>query len=671
VKKQKKHPVLQVKNNPVKKEIIYSKKINSNYYLTALIFILLLVSSVVYLPVFKCQFTNWDDPVYVLENNQVKQLSAGSIYYLFTHSSASNYHPLTMISLSADYYLSSKLSAEKTGNQELNAGIFHFVNLILHLFNVLLVFLFIYNLTCKNPVIAFITALLFGIHPMHVESVAWVAERKDVLYGFFMLSGLNYYVRYLKTNLVKYSLLTFVFFILSLLSKPAAVIFPLLLFCIDYYLKRPFNYALFLQKIPFFVLSVIFGITTLVIQSHDSIASFSTMTIPQRFFCVSSGTLMYLVKCLLPISLSAFYPFPALTPEGFLPVWYYFAPVLLTAIIIAVVWSGKYTRTLIFGFLMFFFSIFLVLQVISVGKALMADRYTYIPFIGLFFIAGYYADVLWKKVSRPGWRYVAGGVMVLYFAFLAHESYARAEAWQNSETLWTDVLAKYPSCDIALNNRGNYYFKHDQFELSKRDYEAAIACGYKDAMVFRNVGNVYIKLDMVEPAIRSYTIALERDNIKNDSNTYLCYLNRGNLLARTKQFDRAMADYDRALAIYPDSKMIVLNRAYAYTDMNEFAKGITEFTKVLKSDTLTDDLYLKRGFCYFNLNQFPEAMNDFLKCLRLNPSNGLALYNCSVIYYKTGNPGQALEYANKAHSLGFEINQAYLDLLNKSVKKPS
>ncbi|MEI6683663.1 MAG: tetratricopeptide repeat protein [Bacteroidota bacterium] len=627
-----------------------------------------MISFIAYLPVFKCQFTNWDDPVYVLENSQVKQLSAGNIYYFFTRSSASNYHPLTMISLSADYFISSKISGGLKPDHEIKAVIFHFVNLFFHLLNTILVFLFIYNLTGKNPVISFITALLFGIHPMHVESVAWIAERKDVLYAFFLLAGLNYYLKFIKYNSNKFYIFSLLFFILSLLSKPAAVIFPLLLFCIDYYLNRPFNYKLFFQKIPFLALSVIFGITTLVIQSHDAIASFSTLTIAQRFFCVSYGMVMYLVKFLLPVNLSAFYPFPQLTPAGFLPVFYYLAPILLIAIVGAVAWSRKSTRVVVFGFLVFFFSICLVLQVISVGKALMADRYTYIPFIGLFFIAGYYADAWWKRIRRPMVKFGSGGILLLYVAFLALATSARAGTWQNSETLWTDVLATYPACDIALNNRGNYYFKQNLFEQSKRDYEAAIAFGYKEAMVFRNVGNVYVKLDMVEPAIKSYTRALEQDVRKKDSNAYLCYLNRGNLLAKTKNFQGALADYANALEIYPGSKMILVNRAYAYTDMNDFANGITEYSKVIQTDSLTDDLFLKRGFCYFNLNRFPEAMKDFKRCILLNPAHGLALYNCSVISYKTGDLKMALEYANKARAAGFDVNPGYLEILNKSTK---
>ncbi len=641
-------------------------KSNNIYYLSALLFLLVAVPVFIYLPSLNGKFTNWDDPVYVLVNKNVHNLSWENIKYFFTNSSASNYHPVTMISLSIDYFFSAKK------NTPLNVptpdpALFHFVNLILHLLNILLVFFFIYRLTKKNSTIAFISALLFGIHPMHVESVAWISERKDVLYAFFFLAGLIFYLKFTETKSVKYYLLCLLFYIFSLLSKPAAVVFPLLLFCIDYYLNRRFNFKLIFEKIPVFILALIFGIITLVVQSHDAIASFTLLSIPQRMFCVSFGLLMYVVRLFVPYGLSAFYPFPTLSSSGFLPAVYYISPIIISVLAIIIFYIKKYSKIPAFGFLFFLLSIFLVLQIISVGKALMADRYTYIPYIGLFFIIGYYSDYLLNRQKNNILKYFSAGVILIYISCMIYLSAGRVNIWQNSGTLWTDVIEKYPACDLGYNNRGTYYYKIDSFELARRDYAKAVIYNPTDPMAFRNLGNVSIKLDSTLPAIAYYTRALAVNAYAQayDSNAYLCYLNRGNLYGETRQFGPALADYNKALELCPDSKMIMLNRAHVFADMNDYQSAIRDYNLLVPAFPLRDDLLLKRGFCYFSLGNFPEALKDFLRCLELNPANGNALYNCSVIYYKNNDFPNALKYALEARRRGNQVNQPYIDMLQK------
>ena len=646
-----------------------SDKLKSNniYYLSALLFLLVAVPVFIYLPSLNGKFTNWDDPVYVLTNKNVHTLSLENTIYFFTHSSATNYHPVTMISLSTDYFFSNKKGTEKGAANGLDPVIFHTVNLIFHLINIIFVFLFIYYLSKKNKTIAFITAMLFGLHPMHVESVAWISERKDVLYAFFLLPGLIFYYKYTQKYSLKYYFICMVFFILSLLSKPSAVVFPLLLFAIDYYNKRKINVKLFLEKIPFLTLSLIFGIITLIVQRQYSIGSFTSLTLTQRLFCVSYATLMYLVKMVIPYGLSAFYPFPSLSAAGFLPVIYYLSTGILFLIICLVIFSAKYSRVIVFGFLFFIFSIFLVLQFISVGTALMADRYTYIPFIGPFFITGYYADRLFNYIKNTSLKYGVAGMLLVYMIGLASLAGDRVSIWKNSGSLWTDVIGRFPACDLAYNNRGTYYLKLDSFELARRDYYAAVMNNSSSPMAHRNLGNAYIKLDSVKLAIDSYTKALACNSKAQayDSNAYLCYLNRGNLYAETKQFNLALQDYGKALELIPDSRKVLANRAHLYADMNDFPNAIEAYNRVIRVDSLRDEYFLKRGFCYYSLNKFAESLSDFEHCIRINPDNGLALYNCSLIYYKAGNYSKALEYAINARKKGSPVNPDYIGLLQK------
>ena len=196
---------------------------------------LMMLTWYLYKPSLNNNFSNFDDPEYVLENAHVKQLGAENTRYFFTHETAANYHPLTMLSLSLDYYLTIKDKRLFSETEELTAVNFHTTSLILHVLNVLLVFIFIYFLSRKRLIVATVTALLFAIHPMHVESVSWVAERKDVLYTFFFLAGLIVYMKYLGKKGWMWLLITGLLFLCSLFSKPSAVVFPLILLVIDYF----------------------------------------------------------------------------------------------------------------------------------------------------------------------------------------------------------------------------------------------------------------------------------------------------------------------------------------------------------------------------------------------------------------------------------------------------
>ncbi len=175
-------------------------------------------------------FTNWDDPGYVTGNPSIRHITPGTIVWFFSHPSASNYHPLTMISLSIDYALTKKDPNATNEGLSINARVFHITSLVLHLLNVILVFFFIYILSGKRIIVPTVAGFLFAVHPMHVESVAWISERKDVLYTFFFLAGLICYLVYTRKKDITWYFLTVLCFLLSLLSKPAAVVFPLVLF---------------------------------------------------------------------------------------------------------------------------------------------------------------------------------------------------------------------------------------------------------------------------------------------------------------------------------------------------------------------------------------------------------------------------------------------------------
>jgi protein O-mannosyl-transferase len=621
-----------------------------------------LITFFAYKPSLTNGFTNWDDPAYVLDNNNIKQFTPESMKYFFSHESALNYHPLTMISLSLDYHLTVKDDKHVSSPTELNARIFHITNLVFHLLNVILVFVFIYLLSGKRISVAFITALFFGIHPMHVESVAWISERKDVLYTFFFMGGLIFYLLYRKSTKWIYYFLTILSFFLSLLSKPAAVIFPLILVAIDYYQRRQITLKMILEKIPHFLLAVLFGIITFVIQSKVAVADFQVFTIFQRLMFATYGFIMYLYKWLVPYNLSAFYPYPHLDNAGYIPMIFYISPLIFLFIAGIVLYTIKFTRVIAFSVLFYFISIMLVLQFISVGSALMSDRYTYVPFIGLFFMTGIFFDYVFtrKKKVFSILKYLFLLALLGYGSIMTTMTYARTQVWKDTITLWTDELQKFPDVEVAYKNRGNYYAQNHQNDLALQDYMVLLQMKIKDPKIFSNLGNIYGLRGEYDKSVDAYN-----QSISLDSNAYDSYLNRGITYARSGKHDLAIRDFDKALTLNPGSVDVNMAKAYALLEKGDLDKAKELYDMLIKLEPRNDDLFSKRGLCWYKQNKLDEALKDFQQCVGINPDNTVAYFNISVIYNTYKDYKNAFLYASKAKAKGYEVDQAYYDGLSK------
>ncbi len=289
------------------------------------------------------QFTNWDDGLYIYENAYIKNMSANLHSILMTSAGIAYYHPLTMLTIALNYKYSG-----------LNPESYYMVNILLHLLNTVLIFLLSVNLLTAMvkkgygkikgiPYLAALCALWHGIHPMHVESVSWIAERKDVLYLVFYLLGMIMYVKYVMEGKIMQMVSVVLFFILALASKPLAVVFPLSLLAIDVLLKRDrlftpgkenkianfiiIGWKLMLNKIPFLAVSMIFGMVTFKLQKESgSITAQAVFTTIQRISFVGTNYIMYLVKLFVPTHLCSFYPYPELTDSNNLPFYFYGAP---------------------------------------------------------------------------------------------------------------------------------------------------------------------------------------------------------------------------------------------------------------------------------------------------------------------------------------------------------
>lgn len=625
-----------------------AKKSNSAILIAALtLAVVLIITYISFSPSLKCDFTNWDDPRYVLENPLLKSTKSENIKEIFKTKEVSlNYHPLTILSLAMDYQ---KAKLDKP-------EVYHRTNLMLHIANTLLVFVLIYLFSNGRIEVAGFTALFFGIHPMHVESVTWIAERKDVLYTFFFLLSLITYLKFSETKKWWFYLIALLAFTLSLISKAMAVTLPVIMLLFDFLKGQKLETKLFLEKIPFFILSLTFGIVALRIQSQGAIAEFDTFTLFQRVMFASYGAIMYLVKLIAPVKLSAFYPYPNLDNNGNIPAEFYAAPVILLLITALVFWSLKKTKLLFFAFAFYLVSVAMVLQFISVGSAIMADRYTYIAYIGPFFCISLALSQLDKKYNSIKW----GSFAVLFFAALvfARITYGRTSIWNNSETLWTDVISKYPNVEVAYKNRGNYYGQNGKHDLALKDYDVYLKMNQKDPNIYVNFGNVMNLKGQNDKALDAYNKALALE-----PNNFQALMNRGNIQGTLLQFDKAIADYNRVEQIDPSFTQLYFNRGLTYLNSGNSQKSVEDFNTVLKREPDNIQAWMNRGVAFFKMENYQAAMNDFMKATKLQSTNGEAWFKASVTAFKMNNLKDAETFGLKARSLGYKVEDSYLQSL--------
>lgn len=523
--------------------------------------------------------------------------------------------------------------------------------------------------------VAAIVALFFGIHPMHVESVAWVSERKDVLYTFFFMGALVAYYNYLdaegKNKIGLYVFIT-ILFLLSILSKAMAVVLPVVFLLIDYYKGRKLDIYVILEKTPFFLLSFIFGYMALRIQSEGAaIAKYETFTLLERLAFPAYGIIVYIYKLFVPTHLSCFYPYPHLV-EGHLPTLFYVCPLIILLVFVLILWSLKKNKILAFGFLFFSITIALVLQFISVGQVILAERYSYIPYIGLLFPVAMTYDWIQQQTDKKFSVYKQLSMLVLIvFAILCSWlTFERTKVWKNSDVLWTDAIKKFPDSEAAYRNRGSYLINKKAYDLGEKkvgemeidraleDFNISIHLNPNSAKVFTNRANIYGLKGRFDLALADYSKAIELDN--TDEQTFF---NRAVTYSMMKQYDKAIEDYTTALKMKPDFISAKKSRAYAYVDIKNYENAIDDLNAVIPLDPKNGINYFYRGTALYNIGNVSKAQEDYTVAIQLDPENSGAYFNRSMANRSLGNFKDALNDALKAQSLGFNVSADYINAL--------
>jgi tetratricopeptide (TPR) repeat protein len=636
------------------------------YYLAAFIS---LTTLAVYLPALRNDFVNWDDPQYVINNLHIRSLNWAFYRWAFSGFYMGNWHPLTLVSHALDYAV-----------WGLNPLGHHLTNNVLHAMNTFLVVLLCIKLlemwkelsipdgasTFLNErrimIAAGVTGLLFGLHPLHVESVAWVAERKDLLCGLFFLLSISAYANHVRILVKKpieekkaaslffnkFYLVSLAFFVLALLSKPMAVSLPVVLLILDWYpfqrirsLKSFTNS--FVEKLPFIALSLILSILTIMAQrAEGAMTMMAFVPLRARILVAAKTFVTYLVLMAAPIGLSSYYPYPEWQKVTLLSPQYLFGVALLVGITAILFVVSKKQRLWLTAWGYYVVTLIPVIGIIQVGGQSMADRYTYLPSLGPFLLIGLIAAWVWAKAdSLKQWSaLVKGFTTVVVISLIISLSYATVKqiaVWKDALTLSTSMVRKTPNSALLHNNLGNAYAKQNRFDEAVNEYLTALKLKPDYAEGHYNLGNAYTKQNRFDEAVNEYLSALKLG--PDDSEAYN---NLGTAYLKQNRLSEAANEFLTALKLDPDNSEAHNNLGTAYANQNRLNEAVNEFITALKLDPDNSEAHRNLGTAYLKQNRLSEAVNEFIIALKLDPDNSEAHNNLGTAYAKQNRLNEAV-----------------------------
>lgn len=620
----------------------FSLPFNSANWLI-LVFVFALVA---YIPTFINGFTNWDDIDQVTGNPDIQTLNFAALKKIFTSFYVGMYQPLTTFFFSLIYTLG-----------KLNAIWYHSWSLLLHLLNIFLAYILVLKITKKKNV-AIITSLFFAISPMQVEAAAWVSATSTVLYTAFYLASAILYLRFAENNSKKNYFLSIVLFLFALLSKSAAVTLPLVLMLFDYYREGTVKKRNFINKIPFFLLSVAFGIITIYArqQSGHIVDMSKYYSVIDKLFFIMYSFSFYMISDILPLKLSAFHPYPEKTGNA-LPFIYYAAPLFLIFIVFIVHKIRSYRKELFFGFLFFILTIVVMIEIIPVGIQIVKERYTYISCMGLYFIL---SMIIVNLSEKRNLRKIIIPAVIIAAMVFSYVSYSRVLTWKNSYTLWDDVIKKYPECSAAYINRGNAFAVDENYQKAIADYNKAIS--YEPS-----AADAYINRAIAKSAQKDLTGAIEDYDkaISIGPADDKMYSERALLKLEMQNITGAIEDFSSAIQKNPSGEKYYNQRGITYGMAGKYKEAIIDFTKAIELNADYADAYSNRGYAEMNLWQNVEAIKDLTSAIEKNPSEARSYYIRGLAYEQMKNNEEACSDLKKAYELGFTAAAAEMNTVCK------
>ena len=604
--------------------------------------LLVAVTLAAYSPVFRNGFINYDDDAYVTKNPHVKAgLTSVSLAWAFNVGFAGNWHPLTWMSHMLDYQLYGDKAADH-----------HATSLILHLASTVLLFLIFRRMTGALWKSAFVAAL-FALHPLHVESVAWVAERKDVLSTLFWVLAMGAYVLYTERPSIGRYLAIALLFGLGLMAKPMLVTLPLVLLLLDYWpldrVRR--GWSLVREKIPLLAMSVGSGIITFIAQHRGgAVASLEEFPTGVRIANALAAYAGYVGKTIVPRHLAIFYPHPGSS----MPVWQVIgSSVFLAGATILAVYYGRKRRYLLVGWLWYVITLIPVIGLVQVGRQAMADRYTYVPLIGIFIIAAMGLTELVGEKRNAGTGDLGAtlprlaALVLIPLAILAGR---QVGYWRNSEVLFQHALDVTKNNYLAHINLGMALGDEGRFDEAISQFQESLKIKSNDDMAHFSLGGVLMDKGELDAAAAEFRTA-----IKITPTYAMAHYNLGLVFAMQGMRQPAMMEYRKALEINPSMAPAHNNLGAALASEGKVQEAIGHFRKAIRIEPNQAMAHFNLGTALLGQGKTDEAISEYRKSILSNPDYPNAYYNLGIALEKQGKPDEAAaEYRN-----ALEVDSAF------------
>jgi protein O-mannosyl-transferase len=609
------------------------------------------------------EFINYDDDLYITKNLTVQAgLTAESIIRVFTKTHFGLWIPITSLSYMVDYEI-----------YGLNPKGYLLTNLFFHIANSLLLFLVLFRMTGAIWPSAFVAAM-FAFHPLNVESVAWVSDRKNVLSTFFWLLTMWAYLRYAEKPAVKRYSLVILFFTLGLMSKPMLVTLPFVLLLLDYWPLRRLKFeqerganeilekkiakgsGIFrpvFEKVPLFLLTIGSSIVTVTANNIGSgVKSFEALSLQARLTNAMVSYLEYLGKMLWPSKLALLYPHPG----NALPVWQGIlcgiALVGITIISIKLIRKAPYVAV---GWFWYLGTLVPVIGILHVGAQLTADRFTYIPLIGIFIIIAWGVPEL-----IPKWRYkekvlsISTGIIILA---LLITTWKQTSHWKNSITIYKHTIrvtdTKYPDLAVVYNNLGIPLFAERKIEEAISNFKIAIKLRPNDTNAHYNLGVALAANQKIEEAISHYKM-----DIKINPNHTKAHHNLGIALFDSHKIEEAVAHFKIAIKLDPNNAMAHYNLGIALFDNRKIEEAISHYKRAIKINPSFTKAHYNLGKILFNNQKIEKAISHFKMAIKLNPSHAKAHYNLGYVLVQKGEMKKSVHHFRETIRLRPEFVKA-------------
>ena len=626
---------------------------------------LVVATLAVYWQVLDNDFVHYDDGVYVTENLRVqKGVTFDNLTWAATSSLASNWHPLTWIShmIDCQFY-------------GLNPKGHHLTSLLFHVANTLLLLLIFVRMTGALWQSSLVAAL-FALHPLHVESVAWVAERKDVLSTFFMMLTVWAYLLYVKKGKVWRYLLVVLFFVFGLMSKPMLVTLPFVLLMLDFWPlgrlchirdtrnevtgqhtdERPNIFRLVLEKVPFFALAVGSSIVTFIVQERGGAVKLLEMySIQTRIINAFVAYIEYIVNMVWPVKLAVLYPHPG----NSLPIWKGVVTGLVMVLItVLVIRKARKIPYLAVGWFWYIVTLIPVIGIVQVGSQAMADRYTYITLIGLFVIIAWGAnDLLSKWLRRKIWL---GTLAAIILPVLIVLTWKQVQYWEDSITLYKHTLKHTSNNFIIYNNLGKVYNDSGKYKEAIEAYKQSTRIAPDYAMAHSNLGVSYNDLGKYKEAIEACrkAIWINPDYAKAYFNLSVAYGESG-------KYKEAIEACRKAIEIDPDYAMAHSNLGVAYGVLGMYKEAIEKFKQAIEIDPDDVMAHSNLGYAYLSSSMHKEAIEAYKQAIGIEPDSAKAHFGLGYACVLSNDRDLALEQYEILKSLDTEWANKLFNEINK------